>query len=305
MNGRMKKPGVRRRVRTRTALLLTLWGALGTVLWQALRATSLSALPAGAALLLDGLVCALAWLLPAALGLLVLDGDQRRLLPMRALTTEQTGHLLLVGALAVAPVTLLGDLLAALGGAQAGAGAGMAVGRDAALLVPLLLKSMLLVPLCEELFFRGYLLSVLAPYGRHAAVAATALVFALAHVGRGLLPLALLGAVLSALALRTDSLLAPMLVHGLYNGAIVLISFSGLTPLFDRLSLLSCALRVAMCAAFAAQLTRVWRARPSGERLVLRSPGKLGARQKALLILAPLAMLAAAVLPYFIAEGKP
>ena len=179
----------------------------------------------------------------------------------------------------------------------------MAVGRGAALLIPLLIKSMLLVPLCEELFFRGYLLQVLAPYGRRAAVLATALLFALSHVGRGMLSFALLGVLLAALTLRTGSLLAPLLVHGAYNGAVVLISFAGLSPLFDRLSLLSCALRVAMCAGLARELSLAWRARPSGKRVCLYSGGRLSIREGLLLLLALLAMLAAAVLPFLLPEA--
>ena len=200
MNGRVnntaKRSGARRRVKMRSALLLTLWGAMVTMLWQALRASVLAHLPDGAALMLDVLASILAWLLPAGLGLMMIDGNQLRLLPSRALTAEQTWRLALCGALCVAPMTLSGDMLAAFTGAQGGASAGMAAGRDAALLVPLLVRSMLLTPLCEELFFRGYLLQVLAPYGRRAAVLATALVFALSHVGRGVLPFALLGFVL-------------------------------------------------------------------------------------------------------------
>ena len=72
-NGQRKKSGARRRVKMRSALLLTLWGAMVTVLWQALRASALAYLPDGTALLLDTLACALAWLMPAALGLLRLS----------------------------------------------------------------------------------------------------------------------------------------------------------------------------------------------------------------------------------------
>ena len=307
MNGRGheagKRSGARRRVKMRSALLLTLWGAMVTMLWQALRASALASLPDGAALLLDMLATALAWLLPAALGLLLIDGNQRRLLPSCALTAEQTWRLALCGALCAAPMTLPGDMLAALAGAQGGGSAGMAVGRDAALLVPLLVRSMLLTPLCEELFFRGYLLQALAPYGRRAAVLATALVFAFAHVGRGVLPFALLGVLLGALTLHTGSLLAPLLVHGAYNGAIVLISFAGLSPLFDRLSLVSCALRLAMCAGLVRELSLAWRARPSGGRVCLRSGGRLSVREGLTLILALLAMLAAVALPFLLPEA--
>lgn len=300
-----KRSGARRRVKTRSALLLTLLSALLVFLWRALRATAFSGLDGVAAMLADALVTVAAFALPAALGLLVLDGDQRRLVPLGALSAEQILALTMTGALAVAPLTLLHDMLGMLLAWPQEAVAPMASGRAAALFLPVLLKSALLAPLCEEAFFRGYLLGALAPYGRRAAVLATALLFALMHMGQGMLPCALLGVLLGALTLRTDSLLAPLLVHGCYNLAIVLISFSGLTPLFDRLSLPACALRLAMSAGFVCMLLRAWRARPQQRRAQLASGARLTPGELARLGLAALLLIAAVVCCLLMPEVKP
>lgn len=300
-----KRSGARRRVKARSALLLTLLSALLVFLWRALRATAFSGLDGVAAMLADALVTVAAFALPAAMGLLVLDGDQRRLVPLGALSAEQILALTMTGALAVAPLTLLHDVLGMLLAWPQEAVAPMASGRAAALFLPVLLKSALLAPLCEEAFFRGYLLGALAPYGRRAAVLATALLFALMHMGQGMLPCALLGVLLGALTLRTGSLLAPLLVHGCYNLAIVLISFSVLTPLFDRLSLPACALRLAMSAGFVCMLLRAWRARPQQRRAQLASGARLTPGELARLGLAALLLIAAVVCCLLMPEVKP
>ena len=74
-------------------------------------------------------------------------------------------------------------------------------------------------PVWEEAMFRGFLLPSLA---RHlpdwAAVAATAVVFALVHFTReGFIPLVLLGLVFGAAYARTRNLLPSMLLHSLWN----------------------------------------------------------------------------------------
>lgn len=299
-----RRPGARRRVKARSALLLTLLSALLVILWQALRATALSGLNGVFSVLADALVTLAAFALPAALGLLVLDGDQRRLVPLDALSAEQLFSLAMTGVLAVAPLTLLHDMLGTLLAWPQEAVAPMASGRAAALFLPVLIKSALLAPLCEEFFFRGYLLGVLVPYGRRAAVLATALLFALMHMGQGMLPCALLGVLLGALTLRTGSLLAPVLVHGCYNLTIVMISFAGLTPLFDRLSLPACALRLAMSAGCVSMLLRAWRARPQQRRAQLAAGGRMAPGELARLGLAALLVLAAVACCLLMPEVK-
>lgn len=74
-------------------------------------------------------------------------------------------------------------------------------------------------PVWEELMFRGFLLPSLARYLPHwAAIAATSLIFALVHFSRdGLLPLLLLGCVFGASYAYTRNLLAPIVLHSLWN----------------------------------------------------------------------------------------
>ena len=74
------------------------------------------------------------------------------------------------------------------------------------------------VPLGEELFFRGLGVRALAPLGSAVAVAATALVFALAHgFLTGLPPLFLFGLAVAWVRLRSDSVWPGVIAHGAYN----------------------------------------------------------------------------------------
>jgi len=77
----------------------------------------------------------------------------------------------------------------------------------------------LCAPLWEEAIFRGFLLPSLAATLRPpAAVAASALVFALAHFsGSRFVPLLLLGGLLGALFVRTRSLGTAVAAHALWN----------------------------------------------------------------------------------------
>ena len=259
-------PKARRRVHIRSALLLTLCACLLVTAGR----IALLFLPAAIRPLPELLLTLLAFGGGAYLGLCVIDGDQRRMLTFARLRREQILLYAMLGVSCVCPMTLLADLWRALfaPGAQAQA-AGMAAGGEASLFLVQLLKAALIVPFCEELFFRGYLLGALERFGGLRAALVSALCFALAHgvsVG-GLVVHTLMGLVLVLIFYRTQSLYAAMLVHGCYNLAIVLISYSGLTVLFDRLSLLSCALRLAGCAAFVLLARLAYeKGAPQGER---------------------------------------
>jgi sodium transport system permease protein len=82
--------------------------------------------------------------------------------------------------------------------------------------------------ICEELLFRGLLLSGLRKLGPVAAVAISALLFGLAHASvYRLLPTAFLGAVIGVARLRTRSILPGMIIHALNNGlALALLYYS-------------------------------------------------------------------------------
>ena len=259
---RMKeKSKARRRVRTRAALFLTAASFTGLISLGILRLTvqmsALSSVALGAA---GTLVC---FLLPALAGLYLIDGDQSAMLPMRSLSAQHRLFLSLTGALLVCPMSLLADFpgaaLRLMGFALPERAAGA---LDASLFLPCLLASGVLAPICEELFFRGYLMGVFTRFGRGRAIVSSALLFSLAHgVDMAFLPRALIGALLGAMMMRTGSLFAAMLVHGCYNIAIILINFSGASGLFTGYSMLSCAVRLMGSALCWGAYARACRAR--------------------------------------------
>ena len=277
-----------------TALLLCAASVAGlTLLRLGVAALGLSA---GAALAAQTGGTLLFVLLPAVLGLMVLSGDQTQLVRFRALTPAGIRLIALTGALAVCPATLLSDVAAALAAALAPSGGREAVaaaraaglaGLDGRLFLPMLLQSALLAPVCEELFFRGYLLGVFTRGGKPracAAALATALLFALAHgLDLTLIVYAPLGALFALLALRADSVLAAMLAHGCYNAALLALAFAGLDGLFSGLTPLSCAVRLLGTAAFVWTLRRAVALRPARKRARLWDGRGFSRREMALL----------------------
>ncbi|MBE9178079.1 CPBP family intramembrane metalloprotease [Oculatella sp. LEGE 06141] len=79
-------------------------------------------------------------------------------------------------------------------------------------------------PVFEELLFRGFLLPSLTRYvPAWGAIALSSLLFAVAHLSLSeVIPLAVLGSVLGFVYVRSRSLLAPMLLHSLWNSATML-----------------------------------------------------------------------------------
>ncbi len=92
--------------------------------------------------------------------------------------------------------------------------------RDPFALILLIITTVVLAPLFEELVFRGVLLPVLAKgVGSFWGIIVSALVFALAHLSVGeLAPLFVLGIGLSILRLSSGRLFPCMLMHSLWNG---------------------------------------------------------------------------------------
>ena len=272
-----EKSRARRRVRTRVALFLSLASLAGLylirLLGAALHAAGLSAVALSTA---GTLLC---FLLPALAGLFLLDGDQHGLIALRALSAQHVLCLAAAGALFVGPAALLAELPGAalrLCGAETAQAA--AVTPDSALFLPMLLQSALLAPICEELFFRGYLMGAFAKAGRGRAIAAAALLFAAAHgVDAAFLPRFLLGCLLGGMARRTGS----VLLLG-FAGA----SFAGRSLLFGALGLLSAVLCFAMVA-------RVYLARANRAPVVWG--GALSRKETAKVAAAVLAVIAAVV----------
>ena len=288
----------RRRVRMRSALLLTLGVCFAMVLYRVL--STLSSMKGiwptrVPGVLLEAAVSLLVFGGAAALGLCVLDGDQRKILPRAALSPAQTLWLTLTGVLLAAPMTLGVDVLEALLSWHGTVVQPMVLQAQApGVFLLTLLKSALLAPVLEELFFRGYLLHAMKRFGEPRAAAVSALCFALVHLGGtpcAWVMYAAMGLLLAALTMRTGSLLAPMLVHAVYNLTLVLLNEMGLGWFFENLSLISCVLRLGMCAMFACCLRRVWTAR--GTAAQLRPMEKLTKKEWALVAAAAVLAVAA------------
>ena len=238
--------------------------------------------------------------LPAVRGLFFADGDQRDKLCRRALSAAQLLPLLSAGALLVCPMTLLNDLIMApfvrMGIASA---AGETPG--AALFLPMLVKSALIAPVCEELFFRGYLYAVLKEAGLRSAGVFVTLFFALVHgVDAMFLPRLLMGFLLLCLMLRTESLLAPVLVHAVYNLTVLLLSFAGLGGLFSSIGFVSCVIRLFGCAAFVVALKQAYAARGVSAQFTF---GRRLTVLQSMLVSAALAMLVYFPILFTILDG--
>jgi membrane protease YdiL (CAAX protease family) len=93
-----------------------------------------------------------------------------------------------------------------------------------------MIQAVVIAPMIEELFFRGFLLTFLKNYtSAWTAMVLSAGVFAVAHVNLGsMLPLWVLGIVLAVAYEHTGSLLLPMGIHACFNLA------TGLSLLMDK-----------------------------------------------------------------------
>lgn len=89
------------------------------------------------------------------------------------------------------------------------------------------LTAAIAAPLFEEVLFRGFLLPSLTRYlPVWGAIMASALLFAIAHLSLSeILPLTALGIVLGVVYTRSRNLLAPMLLHSLWNSGTLLSLF--------------------------------------------------------------------------------
>ena len=110
---------------------------------------------------------------------------------------------------------------------------------------------------CEELFFRGFVLSGLRSLGRWPAIGISALLFAVAHASiYRLLPTLALGLILGYLVWTTRSIASSMIVHALNNGLIAWMSQTpaaatslGFDPTSKVLPLGPTLVATAICAA--------------------------------------------------------
>jgi sodium transport system permease protein len=103
---------------------------------------------------------------------------------------------------------------------------------------PLTLFALAVSPaICEEVLFRGALLSAFRQrMGTVACVVVVALLFGIFHMSPyRFLPTAFSGALLTWLVLRTDSLLAAIVTHGVMNASLVALQIFTLPPWLSRI----------------------------------------------------------------------
>ena len=100
-------------------------------------------------------------------------------------------------------------------------------GQDQVALAIFFFTAAIAAPLFEEFLFRGFLLPSLTRYlPVWGAVVASSLLFAVAHLSLSeILPLTVLGMVLGVVYTRSRNLLAPMLLHSLWNSGTLLSLF--------------------------------------------------------------------------------
>lgn len=80
------------------------------------------------------------------------------------------------------------------------------------------MSAIIISPIIEEIIYRGILYSPFRKrYGSIGAIIITSLFFALSHIGMGLLPFIIGGIFLGYLYEKTETLIAPIIAHSLYN----------------------------------------------------------------------------------------
>ena len=94
-------------------------------------------------------------------------------------------------------------------------------GKDSIALWLFFATAAIAAPLFEEFLFRGFLLPSLTRYlPTWGAIGISGLLFGVAHLSLSeILPLTTLGIILGVVYVRTRNLLAPMLLHSLWNSS--------------------------------------------------------------------------------------
>lgn len=98
---------------------------------------------------------------------------------------------------------------------------------DIVYIILLIVTLVVLAPICEEIYFRGYLYPALRnKLGKQPGLLINAVFFAFVHFELvGFLPRALLGYGLAYLYEKRRSMVGPIIAHALYNGAVFLLAF--------------------------------------------------------------------------------
>ena len=181
---------------------------------------------------------------------------------------------------------------------------GAPVPQSEAELVTSILTLAAMPAICEELLFRGFVLSAWESRGTWFAIGVTATLFALLHGNLYGIPAYLLvGAVAGYLAFALDSVYAAMVYHTVYNTACLVIPYLAANQAMadvtiDAAAVFSLAVQTAMIASMMAMLLATLRARAhrAGIEPIPRIRRPLEGRERAMLLAAVLVMTASMVI---------
>lgn len=286
----------------------TLFAASGVVLLAAagLWISSLveSLLPEASIALVNALYYLPFMILPVGLYMLRRPGlgDAMRLKALPALPTLSAA---LLGLLTVYVASMLSAAWAACLDALGLQGlGGVTVPQSERELLVAILTLAAMPAICEELLFRGFVLSAWESRGTWFAIGVTGALFALLHGNLYGIPAYLLvGAVAGFLAFALDSVYAAMVYHTVYNTACLVIPYLASNQevaevTIDAAAIVSLAVQTAMIVSMMAMLLAILRTRAHREGIepIPRIRRPLEGREKAMLLAALLVMTASMVI---------
>ncbi len=110
-------------------------------------------------------------------------------------------------------------------------------GQDSFSIIIFFVSLCVFAPLIEEILFRGYLLNILKPHGAKLAVVITSIAFGLLHgyLQQGFVAF-VIGIVLGYVAIKTNSILPSIILHGLTNFVSFSVYFLPLNKEVDSMS---------------------------------------------------------------------
>lgn len=169
--------------------------------------------------LLEGAAYLLSFMLPVLLLRLITPPSERCVMPLAPRLPRRLWLLLPAGlGVIYTAATVNAVLLDWLGLSASSSGIQWIEGMALYEGVLLFLASVLIPAFCEELLFRGAVLSALRPYGKTTAILGSALLFALMHqTVDQLFYTAVAGVVLACLVLESGSIWAAVLLHMMNN----------------------------------------------------------------------------------------
>lgn len=97
---------------------------------------------------------------------------------------------------------------------------------------PILFVLVAVIPVAEEIFFRGFLLEKIGSFaGQNVAIVATSVLFGIAHIGYGklfpvIMPM-IMGLLLAYIVIKTKNLFASIFAHVSFNVVVIILYFLG------------------------------------------------------------------------------